>query len=112
VRHAAFLEQLDGRLTRASAALERLSGELAAVEQRLNGHAIRPVPAEVQKPAENGHVLFVSSAAGYALLFWPGPAPELGAELELPDLGGFLVSKLGPAPLPGDGRRCAYLLGS
>jgi len=58
-----------------------------------------------------GHLLFVATPAGYILCEGDGAPPDAGRELESADLpeGRFLVTKVGPSPLPGDRRRCAYL---
>jgi hypothetical protein len=115
--YARFLAEIDGRLESLSLELRRLSKELAAAERLLEREA-RPVesiakPAVVEVPTEvQAHLLFVPRPSGYSLLAQPGPLPTPGAHVDLPDLGGsYVVAKLGPAPLPGDGRRCAYLLG-
>ena len=119
--YARSLAELDGRLDRIQLDLERLSRELAAAEERLNEGApriaqpAREPPAEPPVPVEQpagAHLLFVPRPSGYGLLAQPGPVPAPGTEVELPELGRtFVVAKLGPAPLPGDARTCAYLLG-
>ena len=58
--------------------------------------------------AENGYLLFVSKPTGYELREREGEPPGIGDEIEEED-GRLRVSKIGPAPLPGDQRRCAYL---
>jgi hypothetical protein len=58
--------------------------------------------------AGNGHVLFVWSPSGYALLSRAGEPPAVGSEVGVSG-GSQVVVKLGPSPLPGDRRRCAYL---
>jgi hypothetical protein len=56
----------------------------------------------------NGYLLFISKPTGYELLERQGQLPGLGDEIE--DNGTRLrVSKIGPSPLPGDRRRCAYV---
>ena len=57
------------------------------------------------------HVLFISLASGYDLLPREGSAPELGSEVVLGEGAEevYRVCKVGPSPLPGDRRRCAYL---
>jgi hypothetical protein len=62
----------------------------------------------VAAPPVDGHVLFVADPAGYRLLQRDGAPPPRGETLEL-DGGRFRVVRLGPSPLPGDGRRCAFL---
>lgn len=56
-----------------------------------------------------GHLVFVSKPTGYELREREGEPPEPGAEVEEED-GRFRVSKVAPSPLPGDARRCAYLV--
>ena len=66
---------------------------------------------------ENGHdpsggaryLLFVWSAQGYELHEREGELPAVGSEMEDGDRR-YRVSKHAPSPLPGDRRRCAYLL--
>lgn len=56
------------------------------------------------------HLLFVPRARGYALEERDGEPPELGEEVTMREGDGrYVVSKLGPSPLPGDARPCAYL---
>jgi hypothetical protein len=35
--------------------------------------------------------------------------PTVGEVLEEEDVGRMVVTRIGPSPLPGDDRRCAYL---
>ena len=63
------------------------------------------VPAEV---ASSGWVAFVSAPHGYALLDRTGPLPRPGERLELDGLP-HRVLRHAPSPLPGDGRRCAFV---
>jgi hypothetical protein len=56
----------------------------------------------------NGYLLFLSKPTGYELRERQGDLPGVGHEIE--DDGARLrVSKIGPSPLPGDRRPCAYL---
>ena len=56
----------------------------------------------------NGYLLFISKPTGYELRERQGDLPGVGQEIE--DDGAQLrVSKIGPSPLPGDRRLCAYL---
>jgi hypothetical protein len=57
-----------------------------------------------------GHILFVWKTSGYELVERDGEPPAVGSEV---DLDGKLlrVTKVGPSPLPGDHRACAYLGG-
>ncbi len=54
------------------------------------------------------HVLFVWTPNGYSLQERAGEPPPVGAEIEESDAR-FVVTKVAASPLPGDGRRCAYL---
>jgi hypothetical protein len=55
-----------------------------------------------------GHLLFVWTPRGYELQERAGDPPSLGSEVEA-DGELLLVTKVGPPPLPGDERPCAYL---
>ena len=57
----------------------------------------------------DGHLLFVWKPSGYELVEQQGDAPAVGAEVEL-DGSTLRVTKVGPSPLPGDRRSCAYLV--
>jgi hypothetical protein len=57
----------------------------------------------------NGYLLFVSKPTGYELRERDGEPPEVGAVVEEDD-GRFRVTKVAPSPLPGNSRRCAYLV--
>jgi hypothetical protein len=58
--------------------------------------------------ADGKYLLFVWTPSGYTLEERDGDPPVVGAEIEL-DGGRQRVSKVGPSPLPGDPRPCAYL---
>ena len=60
---------------------------------------------------QRGYLLFVWSVAGYELVEQPGEPPQVGAEIEDGERR-YRVTKIAPSPLPGDARRCAYLLPS
>lgn len=57
------------------------------------------------------YLLFVSRPTGYELTEREGEPPAPGSEVELDrgDGARFFVTKVGPSPLPGDDRPCAYL---
>jgi hypothetical protein len=57
------------------------------------------------------YLLFIWKPTGYELVEREGDLPTPGAQLELGEDGAarFFVSKIGPSPLPGDDRPCAYL---
>ncbi len=66
-------------------------------------------PAEEEPDAaERGYVLFVWNPSGYALLSRAGQPPPVGSEVGISG-GSRVVTKLGPSPLPGDPRPCAFL---
>ena len=54
-----------------------------------------------------GYVLFVWSTSGWTLQQRDGDPPAVGETVENGETM-LRVSKLGPSPLPGDRRRCAY----
>ena len=110
-----------GWLTEAQ--LERLLDDqrrMAAGEEDVRGIALletriaeaeaelSPAPEEPGGDAGPGYVLFVWSPSGYALLNRSGAPPTVGSEVGVS--GGMrVVTKIGPSPLPGDSRRCAFL---
>jgi hypothetical protein len=72
--------------------------------------ADQPEPARRDQHTAERHLLFISTSGGYALVEREGPPPSLGHSIELPEQAiSFVVSKLGPSPLPNDPRICAYL---
>ena len=59
---------------------------------------------------EEHHLRFVSAPAGYQLAARPGEPPAVGTQISGTDLPEpLVVVKVGPSPLPGDPRPCAYL---
>jgi hypothetical protein len=95
------------------AGARELAKRIAEEEQRRSNAG-----GQHEAPASDGgdggadtHVLFIWHSSGYQLLSREGTVPEAGAEISLSDHGGvrYLVSKVGPSPLPGDRRRCAFL---
>jgi hypothetical protein len=74
--------------------------------------ADQPMPEATRReqPTAERHLLFVSTSGGYVLVEREGPPPSVGRDVELPEQAvPFLVTKLGPSPLPNDSRICAYL---
>jgi len=66
--------------------------------------------SEVNGSGARGHLLFVWSPTGYTLAERTGEPPPVGYEFE--DGGRRLVvTKIGPSPLPGDLRPCAFSAG-
>lgn len=59
----------------------------------------------------SGHLLFVWSTAGYTLRERDGDPPPVGHVFEADGVT-LVVSKIGPSPLPGDPRRCAFSVGA
>jgi hypothetical protein len=57
------------------------------------------------------YLLFVWKPSGYRLEEREGEPPAVGDEIELNGQERQRVSKIGPSPLPGDDRPCAYLQG-
>jgi hypothetical protein len=67
--------------------------------------------AENERPSASparGYLLFVSKPTGYELAEREGEPPAPGTEIDDGDTR-FEVAKIGPSPLPGDPRPCAYL---
>lgn len=96
--------------------LDRLAELIDRVVALLDHVSLAPAPGSegiVLKqhnpgPVPDGWVALVASPDGYRLLQREGPPPERGASVEF-DGGMLVVLRLGPSPLPGDRRRCAYL---
>ena len=59
--------------------------------------------------ADGQHLLFVTRPTGYELRERDGEPPQVGQEVEEDD-GRMRVTKVTSSPLPGDARRCAYLV--
>jgi hypothetical protein len=69
---------------------------------------LEPDDAEEPTTEHPGHVLFVWAPSGYELLARAGDPPAVGSEVGVS--GGLrVVTKIGPSPLPGDRRPCAFL---
>jgi DNA repair exonuclease SbcCD ATPase subunit len=102
------LAQLEGENSRLEEELERVRSELTelrAIEAELREQQPDPEP-ELPK----SHVLFVPTPRRYLLLEREGPPPDAGTEVSLSE-GSFVVGKIGRAPVPGERRACAFLLG-
>jgi hypothetical protein len=54
------------------------------------------------------YLLFIWKATGYELRERDGELPAVGTVLDEED-GRMMATRVGPSPLPGDDRRCAYL---
>ena len=57
--------------------------------------------------APGGHLLFVWSPSGWQLQQREGDVPPVGSTVEANETL-LRISKVGPSPLPGDRRPCAY----
>jgi len=57
-----------------------------------------------------GYLLLVWSPSGYTLREQDGEPPRVGDELRDGDRT-LVVTKVGPSPMPGDQRPCAYSMG-
>ena len=61
--------------------------------------------------AEGTYLVFVMKPTGYEVAEREGEPPAPGSAIELEDDGGrYVVAKVASSPLPGDERRCAYLV--
>jgi hypothetical protein len=57
------------------------------------------------------HLVFITKPTGYELAERGGDPPPAGSAVDLEGNGGtFKVAKVASSPLPGDERRCAYLV--
>lgn len=63
--------------------------------------------SEQNGSGSRGYVVFVWSPSGYSLRERDGELPRVGDELE----DGLVVTKIGPSPVPGDTRPCAFSMG-
>jgi hypothetical protein len=53
-------------------------------------------------------VAFAPTTDGYRLFALEGQ-PEAGETIDIPEVGEYLVLRVGSSPIPGDDRRCAYV---
>lgn len=106
------LSSLERSLDRLAELVERLVAlvpELGAGPPADPGHStVKPAPAPAREEGPAGHVLFLGGPAGYRLAEQDGASPAGGDELEW-EGGQYRVLRLGPSPLPGDRRRCAFV---
>ncbi len=90
------------------AAVDRLGDLVARIVALIPEAAASPAPEPSVPGRPAATLLFVPSPAGYRLVELAAGAPGGGGRVRLPD-GAFRVLRVGPSPLPGDGRRCAFL---
>jgi hypothetical protein len=81
--------------------------ELAAREEALTAHEISPTTARAEEP-EPVDLLFVPGNS-YRIVEVERLSARKGAALEVEDEE-LVVARIGRSPLPGDHRRCAYLV--
>lgn len=55
------------------------------------------------------HVLFIWKPTGYEIREREGEPPSVGSVVEVEEGVRQEVNRISPSPLPGDGRRAAYL---
>jgi PRC-barrel domain len=80
----------------------------AATLKQLRQNTIAPVEAPVETPTGEAYLLFLPAAGGYRLIARDGPAPA-EAIIDFEDRP-YRIVKVAHSPLPGDARRCVYLL--
>lgn len=93
------------------AGARELAKRIAEEEKRRSNPAGESETESSSQDGAGTHVLFIWHSSGYQLQARGGPVPEAETEISLSEHGGgrYLVSKVGPSPLPGDTRRCAFL---
>jgi hypothetical protein len=93
-----------------------LADRIAGFEQAVAGRNDTPVPAP-SPPAEQSaesrsepasFVALVPSPEGYGLAIMDGLLPDPGTTVRVGEADRIVV-RVGPSPLPGDRRRCAFL---
>ena len=77
---------------------------LEAVTEVHESSGLDPVDAPAQSPS---HLLFVPTDDGYDLVERDGPPPCVGEGFQFGD-GTWVVTKVGPSPLPFDERSCVF----
>jgi hypothetical protein len=93
------LERLEAENRRLQDEIERLQSEFTTLKV-----------VEAPQPASS-HLLFVPTPARYLLVEREGAPPEPGSKLDVAEAAdAFVVTKVGPAPFPGEPRPCAFLL--
>jgi hypothetical protein len=98
------------------AALERREEALAVREEQVSAIEARlaerdDIPGSDEEPAETAvQLAFVPGGSGaYRLVTLEHAALASGSALEI-DGRQYVVARIGPSPLPGDRRRCVYLV--
>ena len=104
-------EELAPLWTHLAGQRELLAGLAARLEHAVRPRPLRELPAPqapAPAPEPQAHLLFLTTHEGYELLERDGAAPVAGTEIALADGRRAEVVKVGPSPLPGDWRRCAF----
>jgi hypothetical protein len=111
----AALEQRDRALAAREASVEAREAEVepgieagTEVEAEVEEPVVESASDAVSDEEESTFVLFVPGA-GYRLAEVVRKSPTVGEQLELDDTL-YVVARVGRSPLPGDDRRCAYLM--
>jgi len=102
----AAVEQRDRAL---EAREESISEREAALDERAPGHGEDPSDVIPNSTTEALPVLLFVPGPGYRLVEVERAHVSRGESVELDGIEHF-VAKVGPSPLPGDPRRCAYLV--
>lgn len=84
-------------------AREELAGAVASASAGLGLEAPSPTGEAAQ-----AHILFVPAGDAYRLVEVDGAPPSTGETVDADGVA-YRVTRVGPSPLPGDPRRCAYL---
>ena len=111
-----YLAPVEGQADQADLSRDRTEHEPSPNAEDTRRPVVReadqptPEPGRRDRRTAERHLLFISTSGGYALVEREGPPPPLGHGIEIPEqAASFLVTKLGPSPLPNDPRICAYL---
>jgi hypothetical protein len=95
------------------ASVERRERDVAAREERLaeleEKLAERRATEIETKPVEESLELVFTPGTAYGLVEVPPFETSSGSRVEI-DGERYIVARVGPSPLPGDGRRCAYVI--
>lgn len=102
----AQIAQLRGAVAELKARTPTITSLERMVEQAVRSSNRPARSAPEQSPF---HLLFFPCADGYRIEPRDGPPPAVGSTVEV-DGARFDVTREGPSPLPGDDRRCAYML--
>ncbi len=103
------LDPLEELVARVAGMVRELPVDAPAPAGENDVLAAVPEPtAALSPPPAGGCVLFLAGPEGYRLLEREHEPPLPGERIEV-DGASFCVLRLGPSPLPGDRRRCAFL---